>query len=116
MEFASFPTGRGTGFQWWDVLEGSRAFVLDSAPPAFQPLVTVIDDYHRNHKLGAVIEARVGKGRLLATSLDLATDLENRIAARQLRYSLERYAAGAQFAPAAELTVETVERIAAAAP
>jgi beta-galactosidase len=53
------------------VLEGSRAFVLNDTPAAFRPVVPMIDDYHRNHKLGAVIEAKVGKGRLLATSLDL---------------------------------------------
>jgi hypothetical protein len=110
---AGFPTDRQADFQWWDVLEGSHAFVLDNTPAAFRPLVQVIDDYHRNHKLGAVFEARVGKGRLLAVALDLSTGLDKRLAARQLRYSLERYAASESFAPVQELPVDLVERLAA---
>jgi hypothetical protein len=84
----SFPTGDGSDFQWWELMEGGRAVVLDGAPANLQPLVQVIDDYHRNHKLGAVIEARVGKGTLVISSLDLVTRLEERPAARQLRHSL----------------------------
>jgi hypothetical protein len=108
---AEFPTDRQTGFQWWDVLEGSAAFLLDDTPAGFRPLVQVIDDFHRNHKLGAVIEARVGKGRLLAASLDLSSNLDERPAARQLRYSLERYAAGDRFQPSQEMTPAAVERL-----
>jgi hypothetical protein len=105
---SAFPTDSFTSFQWWDVLQGSRAFVLDDTPAALRPVVQVIDDYHRNHKLGAVIEARVGKGRLLATSLDLTRDLEARPAARQLLYSLQKYAAGESFRPGQELSAEAV--------
>jgi hypothetical protein len=108
---AHFPTGAGSDFEWWDVLEGSRAFVLDGTAEAFRPVVGMIDDYHRNHKLGAVIEAKVGKGRLLATSLDLTRDLAHRPAARQLLYSLQQYAAGDRFAPAQELTAEALEKL-----
>ena len=108
---AGFPTAAAADFQWWDVLEGSRAFVLDDAPAALRPLVQVIDDYHRNHRLGAVIEARVGKGKLLAASLDLARDLDQRPAARQLRRSLLEYAAGSEFRPAVELPFDVAERL-----
>jgi hypothetical protein len=108
---AAFPTDGFTSFQWWDVLEGSRAFVLNDTPAAFRPVVPMIDDYHRNHKLGAVIEAKVGKGRLLATSLDLTRDLSQRPAARQLLHSLQQYAAGERFQPTQELTVEAIEKM-----
>ncbi len=108
---ASFPTAAGTDFQWWDVLEGSRAIVLDDAPVTLRPLVQVIDDYHRNHRLGAVMEARVGEGALILTSLDLERGLEKRPAARQLRHSLVEYAAGDRFRPAAQLSFEALEKL-----
>jgi len=66
----------------------------------------VIDDFHRNHKLGAVFEARVGSGKLVVSSLDLDTRLDQRVVARQLRYSLLKYAGADRFEPKDELSVD----------
>ena len=66
----------------------SQVFILDGTPSDFRPIVQVIDDYHRNHKLGAVFETRVGPGKLLVSAFDLERQLEERPAARQLRHSL----------------------------
>ena len=74
----------------------------------------VIDDPARSYRLGAVIEARVGAGKLLATSFDLASSLETRLAARQLRYSLLGYAASPDFAPATELDGAFLDKLFAA--
>jgi hypothetical protein len=61
--------------------------------------VQVIDDWNTCRKLGLVVEARVGRGRLLVCSVDLEHDVERRPAARQLRRSLLEYAAGPRFDP-----------------
>ena len=71
----------------------------------------LIDDFHRNHKLGAVIAASVGKGSLLATSFDLSTDLDTRPVARQMLYSLQEYARGDRFHPAHALSIEDLEKL-----
>jgi hypothetical protein len=92
-------------------MEGSRAFVLDDAPAGLRPIVQVIDDYHRNHRLGAVFEARVGAGKLLVCSLDVEHDLDSRPVARQLRRSLLAYVASAAFHPAQELSVELLSKM-----
>jgi hypothetical protein len=105
---AEFPTENHSNWQWWELTEGGRAFILDDLPLAYRPLVQVIDDYHRNHKLGAVFEAKVGEGKLLVSSLDLATRLDERVVARQLRYSLLAYADGPNFQPSAELPMDKV--------
>jgi hypothetical protein len=76
--------------------------------------VQVIDDANRNYRLGGVIEARVGAGRLLATSFDLESELETRLAARQLRDSLLRYAASERFNPEFELQLDFIGRLFAA--
>lgn len=106
-----FPTGMGSDFQWWELMENGRAIALDDAPPSLQPLVQVIDDFHRNHKLGAVMELRVGKGKLMISSLDLVTRLEERPAARQLLYSLLEYMKTERFQPRVSLSAPDAERL-----
>jgi hypothetical protein len=83
--------------------------ILDGLPAALQPTVQVIDDWVTNRKLGLVFEANVAGGRLIACSIDLATDLDHNPVARQMRHSLLRYAAGDRFRPALELTIEQVQ-------
>jgi hypothetical protein len=107
---AAFPTEAHSNYQWWDVTQPSRAFILDATPAEFRPIVQVIDDFHRNHKLGGVFEAAVGAGKLLVSGFDLETDLEHRLAAQQLRASLLEYMRGAGFAPA-PLEGAVIERI-----
>ncbi len=96
--------GRGCGIR-------SKAIILDETPADFRPILQVIDNYDRNAKLGTIFEARVGKGKLLVCAMDLDTDLAQRPAARQLRYSLMQYAAGKEFNPVAELPVELLDRL-----
>lgn len=107
----SFPTGAHSNYQWWDVTQPSRAFILNGTPAGFRPIVQVIDDFHRNHKLGAVFETRVGEGRLVVCSLDLETDLDRRPAARQLRHSLLAYMHGTAFQPPAALDAAVLEKL-----
>jgi hypothetical protein len=94
-----------------DVEYRSKAIILDETPADFRPILQVIDNYDRNAKLGSIFEARVGKGKLLVCALDLETDMSQRPAARQLRYSLMEYAAGKEFNPVPELPVELLDRI-----
>ncbi|MBI4875239.1 MAG: hypothetical protein HY822_11460 [Acidobacteria bacterium] len=79
---ADFPTRSHSDWQWWDLLSRSQALILSDAPPAYRPIVQVIDDPTRNHKLGAVFEARVGAGKLLVSTFELESSLESRPAGR----------------------------------
>lgn len=94
-----------------DITERSKAIMLDDTPPAFRPIVQVIDNYDRNMKLGVIFEARVGPGRLLICAMDLNTDLASRPAARQLRTSLLDYAKSDRFQPVHELSEELLNRL-----
>jgi glycosyl hydrolase family 2 len=108
---ADFPTDSHADWQWWDLMSHSRAFVLNGGPAGFKPIVQVIDDAARSYRLGAVFEARVGAGKLLATSFDLVNSLDTRVAARQLRYSLIHYAASSGFHSATELKPELLDEL-----
>jgi len=113
---AAFPTDPHSGWQWFDLNVRSKPIVMDHLPRTLRPIVQVIDDWNTCRKLGLVFEARVGKGRLLVSAVDLVTDLADRPAARQLRYSLLRYAASEKFRPAVALTVEQVRSLLAEPP
>jgi len=105
-----FPTAAYSDWQWWDLVTSSKTIILDSLP-AMEPIVRVIDNFFKNRKMAEVIEARVGKGKLILVSADIRHDLERRPEARQLRYSLERYMRGDAFRPAVELSAAQLERL-----
>ena len=108
---ARFPTDSHSNWQWWDLVKNSRPIILDDTPPTFRPLVQVIDNPARNHKLGIVFEAKVNDGRLLVCSVDLRTDLHRRPVARQLLYSLLAYMASDLFRPPHELPRASLDRL-----
>ncbi len=106
-----FPTDSHSNWQWYELLDSSRTMVLDGTPAGFRPIVQVIDNFVKNQKLGMLVEARVGEGRLLLCSMDLTNDLDKRPAARQMLVSLLTYAASQSFQPAQHLTIEELRTI-----
>ncbi len=98
---AGFPTESNCDWQWVDLLGGVRALNLDMLPRQLQPIVQPIDDWNRNYKLGLIYECRVGAGRLLVCSIDLASDHPG---ARSLRRSLLDYVASDQFQPKTDIS------------
>lgn len=108
---AEFPTAFHADWQWQDLQNRSKPIVLDALPRELRPVVQVIDDWNTCRKLGLVIEARVGKGRILICSVDLSHDLQTRPAARQLRRSLLDYAASPRFHPKTSVNVDQMRSL-----
>lgn len=67
-----------------------------------EPIVWVIDNFARNHRLGLIYEAKVDNGSVLFCQPDLLH--KDEIAAKWLFYSLYQYAASERFVP--EQTME----------
>lgn len=108
---AEFPTEMHSDWQWWSLTEGTSAFILDELPRDITPVVQVIDDFHRNHKLGMVLEARVGTGKLLLSSLPLAEDLSSQPVRRQMLASLLAYASSESWQPTTALSADNVQML-----
>lgn len=100
---SEFPTEACSDWQWWYPLHRGGAFVLDGLPVGLTPIVRIIDDWFTARRLGFILEARVGRGRLLLVGADLlgATDP----VCRQLLTSLVAYVAGSDFDPHVALTI-----------
>jgi len=97
---AEFPTEPNCDWQWTELIRNARAVNLDQLPRRLTPMVSAIDDWNRNYKLGVIFEAKVGTGKLLVCSVDL----DSRPGAQQLRRSLLDYMAGEKFQPATEIS------------
>ncbi len=106
--FAAFPAEGWSNWQWWELVTGSAAMILNDLPAELRPIVQPIDTWFEARRLGLLVEAKVGGGKLMICSMDLAKDLDRRIVARQMRRSVLDYMAGASFAPKVALAPEQV--------
>ena len=99
---AHFPTDMHSDWQWWNLVKRSRVMVLDSIAPV-SPIVESVDNFVNNRRLAQVFEAKVGKGSLIFSSIDLLTD-SNLPEIRQMQYSLLRYIQSTEFHPSTSLS------------
>lgn len=109
--FALFPTELYSDWQWWELLNHSRTLILDETPPDYRPIIQVVDNFARNHKLGNLFEGRVGAGNLLVCTMDLPGLAERDPAARQLLRSLYAYVASPSFHPAEQLQQGLLDKL-----
>ena len=108
--FRDFPTEFHGNWQWWHLLKNGRPLILDDTPVSYRPTLQMIDNFARNHRLGLICEAKVGKGKLLICSIDLPA-LQEHPEARQLLACLQRYAASRDFSPKQELDPRLIQAI-----
>ena len=99
--FREFPTEAYTNWQWFPVLKASRPMILD-ALQGYKPIVQVIDNVERNHRLGLVFEFQVGKGKLLVCCSDLESTLD-RPEGRQFYKAVLDYMRSDDFQPSVSL-------------
>ena len=109
--FAHFPTEYHSNLQWWELLNKTQVMLLSDFPQGFRPLVQSIDTWFLSRKIGVLFEARVGKGRLMMTTMDISTRLDQRVVARQMRKSILDYMNSDAFRPAYTVDVERVAEL-----
>jgi len=107
---AGFPTEFHSNWQWWQLVKHSRPIALDDSADDYRPLVQVIDNFDRNHKLGLIFETKVGKGSMLVCSIDLA-GLQDKPEGRQMLHSLQQYVGSDAFAPKQEIATDLLEKL-----
>ena len=108
--FCDFPTDEHTSWQWFPVVKASHPFILDHTSKDYRPIVQVIDNIERNHKLGLVFEFRVGKGRLLIVMSDLE-QAARYPEGRQFYASVLNYMHSKDFAPATAITADQLHKL-----
>jgi hypothetical protein len=106
---AEFPTEAFCNWQWTQIVRGVPAINLDSLPPALTPIVSAIDDWNRNWRLGLIFECKVGPGRLLVCPIDFqyGTAAASPVG-QQLQRSLLDYMGSGQFQPTVAVSPDDI--------
>lgn len=107
--FCDFPTDMHTNWQWFPVIKESHPLVLDNFAKGVKPIVQVIDNIERNHKLGLVMEWKVGAGKLLVCMSDLEKASEYP-EGRAFYESVLSYMRSPEFAPQSEITIADLRK------
>lgn len=105
---ADFPTEFHTNWQWFPIIKQSYPMILDRLSDDYRPIVQVIDNVERNHKLGLLFEFKVGNGKLLVCMSDLKA-VQDKPEARQFYRSILEYMESSVFAPSYSLSAKDLQ-------
>ena len=105
---ADFPTEFHTNGQWFPIIKQSYPMILDRLSDDYRPIVQVIDNVERNHKLGLLFEFKVGNGKLLVCMSDLKA-VQDKPEARQFYRSILEYMESSAFAPSYSLSAKDLQ-------
>ncbi|HEY4784688.1 MAG TPA: sugar-binding domain-containing protein [Bacteroidales bacterium] len=108
--FNSFPTDFHTNWQWFSIIKASNSLILDNTSGNYQPIVEVIDNLERNHKLGLIFEFKVGEGKLLVCMSPL-NRMMDKPEAVQLYQSMINYMESTDFNPDYSETIDDLGRL-----
>jgi hypothetical protein len=108
--FNDFPTDFHSNWQWWTITKNARPLILDVTNKRFHPIVQVIDNIDRNHKLGMIFECKTGKGKLLVCTANLP-GLKDKAEAKQLYFSIVKYMMSDHFNPKDVIRIEQLRKL-----
>ena len=122
---ADFPHEGWCDYQFFDLIAGERvphvcapfhlgapgAYWLDKWPVKIEPIIRSVPTWKNLDNRAYLFEARVGDGRLLATTMRLFETAETRPEGAYLLDALIRYADSAEFRPRAAVTLEQFDEL-----
>lgn len=105
---SQFPTEQYSTPQWYGIVSESDCAVLDEVTSKdYRPIVQMIDNFERNHKLGILFEGKSGDGRLMVCTSRLSK-LTGRLEAAQFLKSILTYMTSDEFAPKQEIELSVI--------
>lgn len=108
--FNGFPTDGHTDWQWWCIAKNSRPLILNSLSKDYRPVIQTVDNIERNHKLGILMEFKVGKGKLLITTTDLTT-ISEFVEGRAYKNAIMNYITSNDFNPQTEISHDELKNL-----
>lgn len=107
----SFPTHKYATPQWYQIVSNSDCAILEDATAAeYRPIVQMVDNFERNHKLGILFEGNVGEGKLMICTCRLS-QIADRAEVKQFTKSLLDYVTSDEFAPAGTLDMQKLRSV-----
>ena len=108
--FRQFPTECHSNWQWWSIVRHARPFILNATRHEYKPLIQVVDNVERNHKLGLLFEFAVDNGKVLVCMSNLEA-IRHTPEGSQLRNAILSYMKSAEFSPTETLTSQQLQHI-----
>jgi hypothetical protein len=108
--FNAFPTDFHTNWQWFSIIKASNPLILDQTAAGYRPIVQIIDNLERNHKLGLIFEFKAGEGKLLVCMSQLNKIMEKPEAV-QLYRSMVNYMKTRDFNPEYVVSQEELKKL-----
>lgn len=106
-----FPTHKYSTPQWYQIVSNADCAILeDATQKTYRPIVQMVDNFERNHKLGILFEGRAGDGRLMICTSRLSS-IADRAEVRQFTKSLLDYMTSDAFHPADELDMKKLRNV-----
>lgn len=107
---ASFPSHKYSTPQWYQIVSHSDCAILDdTTDKSYRPIVQMVDNFERNHKLGILFEGKAGNGRLMICTSRLS-EIAERPEVKQFAKSLLNYMTSDAFDPQQELDLEELQK------
>lgn len=106
--FKHFPTDDWTNINWWELVNNAQVMNLQELPADYQSPVQPIDTWHISRKLGMIVEANVSGGKLLITTMDINSNLDTRLVAKQMRKAIIDYMSSDEFNPSLTTDINTI--------
>lgn len=108
--FELFPTEAHSDWQWWCIARNSRPLILDNTSAQIEPIVQVVDNIERCHRLGILFEFRVGEGKIILSTTDMKA-IEPYIEGRWWQRAIEEYALSKRCSPTTTITYEQLHTL-----
>ncbi|MGN0435464.1 MAG: sugar-binding domain-containing protein [Wujia sp.] len=97
--------------QWYQIVTDSSCAILDDVTDKdYRPIIQMVDNFERNHKLGILFEGKVGNGTLMVCTSRLSEHKE-RPEIKQFAAAIMNYVTSDSFKPAQALDMSRLSKI-----
>ena len=107
-----YKTTDHADLEWKPFLENSYCLQVD-ALAQIEPLTLAVPNFYHNHKFTHLLEAKVGKGKVLICTYPLGKDSERPLALQYFEAALQDYVSSADFDPVGTLEIEALMNLVA---
>lgn len=108
--FRRFPAHTWATPDWYDLVNNVPVINTDLLPAYHSP-VQPVDTWHVSRPLAMIVEARVGKGRLLLTTLPISSGKATTPVRAAMRRAILEYVASTDFQPQRTITPDTLMQL-----
>ncbi len=108
---AQFPSHKYATPQWYKIVSHASCAILeDVTEQGYTPIVQMIDNFERNHKLGILFEGKAGNGKLLICTSRLS-EISSYPEIKQFIKSITDYVSSDSFNPGMELDLDKLKKL-----